>query len=453
MELYLSRYGLKEDAAFTRWVDVLVEYGVDLLVDDQPFALDRINHMREGLKAAVVASEYADAVRQLGLYVTEYDFGDFELSEETLQSRALVLIGNADLSTDAAPWRDGLGGRDDWVLLESMGAALSQHLHRYTFGFGDPDLWHVGRPVIAWFEERQDPLLWQDFLKACHGRLMTEYRVSLGHTDPVAALRNLLFAFEKTQDESYLAPVKYAVMNVYHTWPRIGGVPVHSIKRDRWIWNEVSAMYGGTAAHLGRLIGVDDLLEDAWRLVFRLSEWCQDEDGLYFHAGRLGEHAPVKWSRGMSWALLGLMDALEYTSAGTETHRLMGKILDRAFVGLKNVQCETGLWRNVLTNPLSLPETSGTCKMITVFARAVRMGWLDRKVVMPVLEKAWTGVKCMLYEGRLLNWCQGTALTLSELHYLRRPHISYQPYTALWAGLELLRARASAPNTPAGIAP
>jgi hypothetical protein len=71
----------------------------------------------------------------------------------------------------------------------------------------------------------------------------------------------------------------------------------------------------------------------------------------------------------------------------------------------------------------------------------VQKGWLKREEVLPVLDQAWFGVKCMLYQNRLLNWCQGTALTMSELHYLRRPHISYRPYSALWAGLELMRAK------------
>jgi rhamnogalacturonyl hydrolase YesR len=143
----------------------------------------------------------------------------------------------------------------------------------------------------------------------------------------------------------------------------------------------------------------------------------------------------------MAWALLGLADALENTPANTDVHRSMCKILGKAFIGLRSVQCETGLWRNVLTNPLSMPETSGTCKFIAVFARAVQKGWLKREEVLPVLDQAWFGVKCMLYQNRLLNWCQGTALTMSELHYLRRPHISYRPYSALWAGLELMRAK------------
>lgn len=396
MELFVARPDNPQDISFIRFVEILVEYGIDFSFDENHELPCIPDNLPEGIKAAVVPRRFADELRKTGLYVMDIDTDKncTDYNEEHLQQLVGILIQNAGLTKYSSNMRNRLAYRKDDDVLHELAKSLEKRLMNQSLGFGDPTLWHEGRPAFEWYRYSGDQGMLKAIKKSAEGRLMVEYKALRNGTDNIAALRNLVFLYQETKDERYLEPVLYCTKAVYNTWPRIDGVPVHSPTRDRWIWNEICCMYGGTAAYLGQMTDEKYLYSDALKLVYKMNEWCQDADGLYFHAGRPGEHSTTKWARGMGWALLGVLEVLENTPDRTPEFEFMCGILQKAFDGLAAVQSSTGLWRNVLTNPLSLNETSGTCKYISVFARAYWKGWIKGDNILPVLEKAWEGVKC-----------------------------------------------------------
>jgi rhamnogalacturonyl hydrolase YesR len=201
-------------------------------------------------------------------------------------------------------------------------------------------------------------------------------------------------------------------------------------------------MFGGTAAMLARLTGESRYLDEALRMVHKIDEWCKDtREGIYFFGGKPGWHHPVKWGRGHAWALLGVLDVLENLPENHSSYKYMTDILKDSLEGLLKYQNGNGTWPNVLDNPISMPDTSCTCKFASVYGRAFWKGWLRDERVLPMLERAWFGLKSLYWKDKLLSWCDGTASVNDVLYYLRRPHVAYLPFAALWSGVELQRAK------------
>ena len=71
---------------------------------------------------------------------------------------------------------------------------------------------------------------------------------------------------------------------------------------------------------------------------------------------------------------------------------------------MAELQDPDGLWRAGLLDPddYDLPEMSGSAFITYALAAGVNQGWLDKKVYMPVIEKAWAGMLHHVYaDGRL----------------------------------------------------
>src|SRR5260370_1147257 len=90
--------------------------------------------------------------------------------------------------------------------------------------------------------------------------------------------------------------------------------------------------------------------------------------------------------------------------------------------GLKKVQADDGMWRQVLDNPELWEETSSTAMFAYGIARAVNRGWIDPSN-MAVARKAFAGIaKNVTADGVVKGTCMGTGISTDFNYYIARPH-------------------------------
>ena len=106
-------------------------------------------------------------------------------------------------------------------------------------------------------------------------------------------------------------------------------------------------------------------------------------------------------------------------------------------------QRPNGLWGQIVTDPGSWDETSGSAMFTYGFVMGVKYGWLDRAVYEPAARKAWTALcgKLDAY-GNLADVCCGTAKKNDRAWYMERPRIlgdTHGQAPMLWICSELIQ--------------
>jgi unsaturated rhamnogalacturonyl hydrolase len=170
-----------------------------------------------------------------------------------------------------------------------------------------------------------------------------------------------------------------------------------------------------------------------------------DADGLWFHGYFINDkaHAPFKWGRGNGWVTVTLAETLSAMPANDPLRPKLIEILTRQIEGLKKVQAENGMWRQVLDKNELWDETSCTAMFAYGIARAVNRGWIDSSN-MEVARKAFAGIaKNVTEDGVIKGTCQGTNIGKDLDYYVKRPRPDDDLHgrgPVLLAGTEILLA-------------
>jgi len=94
---------------------------------------------------------------------------------------------------------------------------------------------------------------------------------------------------------------------------------------------------------------------------------------------------------------------------------------------LKN-QRKSGLWGQLVTDPESWDETSGSAMFTYAFVEGVRNGWLPAKYA-KAARKAWIGLCSKLDDhGNIADVCLGTDQLDDRDYYLSRPRVNGDPH-------------------------
>ena len=195
-------------------------------------------------------------------------------------------------------------------------------------------------------------------------------------------------------------------------------------------------------AMLGRAFGITrdrryiDLLTR-----FLLDAHVQQADGLFWHC----RSAPYYWGRGNGFAALGFAEALSYLP---EDHPNRGDLIAmhrKHLDALRERQCASGMFPQVLDFPGSYQEFTATCMIGYAVARGLRRGWLDG-TYRQMLELAWQAVSERVEDdGTVVDACAGTGVQASLRDYLDRPAIfgfdDRSGSMALWFATEMERLR------------
>lgn len=168
----------------------------------------------------------------------------------------------------------------------------------------------------------------------------------------------------------------------------------------------------------------DKFLEDAASQIIGFNHEVFDESvGLYSHAYVEGSKVRLPhWSRANGWGIWATTEVLMNLPKSAHKYQDILKYYQKHTAALKTLQDSTGLWHNVLDVKTSPLEVSGSAIFAMAIARGIRLGWLNRDEYLPIVIKAWKGIKsCIDQDGTVHNICMGTMCSEDVNYYINRP--------------------------------
>ena len=148
-------------------------------------------------------------------------------------------------------------------------------------------------------------------------------------------------------------------------------------------------------------------------------------EGLFYHA----PDVPFVWGRGAGWMAAGM--ALLLTEASNDSPERQA-IMDgyrKMMAALLKHQRPNGLWGQLVNDPESWDETSGSAMYAYAFVVGVRRGWLDAEKYGPAARRAWLALVDKLDEyANLRDVCVGTAKKDDRTWYMERPRVVGDPH-------------------------
>jgi rhamnogalacturonyl hydrolase YesR len=179
----------------------------------------------------------------------------------------------------------------------------------------------------------------------------------------------------------------------------------------------------------------------------------QQSNGLYYHSTDPGL---FYWGRGNGWIAVGSAELLNELPAD---HPQRAKILEayqKLMDALVKAQSPDGMWRQVLDDDKSWPETSCSGMFTFALARGVTNGWLSGAQYEAAARKGWKALCGYVdEEGNVREVCIGTNRGKDEAFYLKRPravgdlHGQGAVVWAAWAMMKLDAKSGQAAEAPA----
>jgi rhamnogalacturonyl hydrolase YesR len=138
----------------------------------------------------------------------------------------------------------------------------------------------------------------------------------------------------------------------------------------------------------------------------------QKENGLFVHA----EDSPFYWGRGNGWFAAGMAELLSELPATHPQHARILAGYHKMMASLLATQDKDGLWRQLLDQPESWFETSGSAMFTYAFVTGVKRGWLPADSYGPAARKAWLALVARLdKDANLTDICVGTNKAMKEV--------------------------------------
>lgn len=143
----------------------------------------------------------------------------------------------------------------------------------------------------------------------------------------------------------------------------------------------------------------------------------QRPNGLFYHA----PDVPFFWGRGDGWVAVGMADMLKCLPAGSAYRPKIMKSYLKMMKTLRGYQHADGLWGQLIDDPASWTETSGSAMFTYAMIVGVRRGWLPSGKFQPVIDKAWKALVGRINaDGDVEKTCQGTGKKNDHQYYLDR---------------------------------
>ncbi len=151
----------------------------------------------------------------------------------------------------------------------------------------------------------------------------------------------------------------------------------------------------------------------------------QRPDGLFDHAPSV----PFVWGRGDGWVAGGLALVMKGLPAANPDYPAVRAGYERMMRALLKWQRPNGLWGQLVDDPGSWDETSGSAMFAFAIASGVRRGVLDAAAYAPAARKAYLALVARLdARANLAGVCEGTVKKNDRSHYLERPRVNGAPY-------------------------
>ena len=155
----------------------------------------------------------------------------------------------------------------------------------------------------------------------------------------------------------------------------------------------------------------------AREMVLYLDE-LQRPNGLFYHA----TDVPFYWLRGNGWMAAGMTELLRDLPMDHKDRPRILKGYLKMMKSLKKYQAPGGIWNQLIDEPDSWAETSGSAMFTYALITGVKQGWLNTKEYAPVARKAWLALVPYVDEkGAVSEVCVGTNKKNDKQYYYDRP--------------------------------
>jgi unsaturated rhamnogalacturonyl hydrolase len=216
------------------------------------------------------------------------------------------------------------------------------------------------------------------------------------------------------------------------------------------LWIDDMYMITMAQSQAYRVTGDRSYIERAARQMVLYLDELQRENGLFYHA----PGTPYFWGRGNGWMAAGSAELLRSLPKDSPHHARILEGYRLMMNTLLAYQNENGLWNQLIDDPESWSETSGSAMFTFAFIVGVKNGWLDESIFGPAARKGWLALVAHLDESAdLLDVCQGTNAYDKEHHgpdgrayYLSRQRLTgdlHGQAPILWSANAWLRGNES----------
>lgn len=184
-------------------------------------------------------------------------------------------------------------------------------------------------------------------------------------------------------------------------------------------WIDDIWMIGALQAQAYRATGNPVYIDRAGRELAAYVEKLQQPNGLFFH----GPEAPFHWGRGNGWVAAGLAEVLADLPENHASYPIVRDGYIKMMAALLRHQGDDGMWRQLVDDPESWPESSCTAMFAFALMLGNRRGLLDGAVRRNI-GRAWRALIARLTpEGLLSDVCVGTGQSKDRQYYLDRPKV------------------------------
>ncbi|BET66919.1 hypothetical protein ASA1KI_18370 [Opitutales bacterium ASA1] len=171
------------------------------------------------------------------------------------------------------------------------------------------------------------------------------------------------------------------------------------------LWIDDMYMITAAQAQAYRATGERKYIERAAREMVLYLDELQRANGLFHHAPGV----PYFWGRGNGWMAAGSAELLRSVPEDDPHRPAILAGYRKMMATLLELQGENGMWNQLLDDPESWPETSGTAMVAFAFITGVKHGWLDAATYGPAARKAWLALTDYVTpEGNITDVCEGT---------------------------------------------
>lgn len=276
-----------------------------------------------------------------------------------------------------------------------------------------------------------------ELLKKLSSRYATAFRDSLiqdaDHVDANVYGILPLELFIQTRNEAFL---KQGLDLAVRQWrsPTADGMT-----REARYWVDDIWMISSLQVQAFRATGDAMYLDRAARVMNAYLHKLQQPNGLFYH----GANAPFYWGRGNGWAAAGLAELLAVLPQSHPNYNFILAGYQKMMNALRHYQAEDGMWRQLIDNAASWPESSSTAMFGYALCVGVKKGLLGKKEFQNVYQKAWVALTGYVNEkGQLRQVCSGTAKSDQIDYYLNRPRVTgdlHGQAPLLWFATSLLQ--------------
>jgi unsaturated rhamnogalacturonyl hydrolase len=205
------------------------------------------------------------------------------------------------------------------------------------------------------------------------------------------------------------------------------------------MWIDDMFMITAVQSQAYRATGDTAYINRAAREMVVYLDSLQMPNGLFYHA----PDVPFFWGRGDGWMAVGMSELLRSLPKTNPNYGRIMKGYKSMMSSLLKYQAENGMWRQLIDDAASWPETSSTGMFTFAFITGVKNGWLDKNTYAPAARKAWlTLVTYLDANADISEVCEGTNKKNDRQYYLdRKRNIGdlHGQAPLLWCATALLR--------------